>query len=279
MELVRLMAAPFAASVVLVMIHAYLGSHVLRRGVIFVDLAMAQFAAMGSALGLLVGVAHETAAGYVLGLASAFVAAALFAWSRRRIRVVPQEAVIGIAYVLASSAVVIIADRVPHGAEHIKHSLVGTLLWIGWKDVAKTAILYGALGGLLALMHPKLEIVSGDPAEAKRRGMNLFLWDLLFYGTFAFVVTSSVQIAGVLLVFTILIVPSVFAAFAGFPARLRLPVAWTFGVAMCLIGMVLSYTLDLPTGATIVVVSGLALFVTTLVARGGPGAGGEAPSH
>ncbi|MFH1276812.1 MAG: iron chelate uptake ABC transporter family permease subunit [Candidatus Eisenbacteria bacterium] len=268
MELVRLMAAPFAASVVLVLIHAYLGGHVLRRGVIFVDLAMAQFAALGAAIGLLVGVDHDTPLGYGLGLVSAFIAAALFSWSRQRIRIVPQEAVIGIAYVLASSAVVVIADRVPHGAEHIKHALVGTILWIGWGDVAKTAVLYGALGLLLALTHSRLEIVSRDPAEARRRGMNLFVWDFLFYGVFAFVVTSSVQIAGVLLVFTILIVPSVFTAFAGLTGRRRLPGAWIFGVAMSLVGMILSFYLDLPTGATVVVVFGLALFITTLLFSG-----------
>lgn len=264
----RLMAAPFAASVVLVLIHAYLGGHVLRRGVIFVDLAMAQFAALGAAIGLLFGVEHETPTGYGLGLGAAIVAAALFSLSRRRIRIVPQEAVIGVAYVLATSAVVIIADRVPHGAEHIKHTLVGAILWVGWGDVAKTAVLYGALGTLLAFVHPKLEMVSRDPEAAKQRGLNLFAWDLLFYVVFAFVVTSSVQIAGVLLVFTILIVPSVFAAFAGFTGRRRLTGAWIFGIVMSLVGMLLSYYLDLPTGATMVVVFGFALFLTTIFFNG-----------
>ncbi len=264
MEMIHLMAAPFVVSVVLVLIHAYLGGHVLRRGVIFVDLAMAQFAAMGAALGLLFGVEHGTLAGYLLGLASAFVAAALFAWSRRRIRVVPQEAIIGIAYVVASSAVIVIADRVPHGAEHIKHMLVGAILWVGWGEVLKTAVLYAVLGAILWASHRRLELVSRAPDEARARGMNLFRWDFLFYGVFAFVVTSSVQIAGVLLVFTILIVPSVFAALVGAGGRRRLPVAWAFGIVLSLAGMAFSYLLDLPTGATVVVLFGLAVFVTSL---------------
>jgi zinc/manganese transport system permease protein len=265
MELVRMMGAPFAASVVLVLIHAYLGGHVLRRGVIFVDLAMAQFAAMGGALGLFLGFEHHTAPGYAMGLGSALLAAGLFAWSRRRIHAAPQEAVIGIAYVVASSAVILIADRVPHGAEHIKESLVGNILWVGWGDVLKTAAIYGALGVALAAAHRRLDLVSRSPEEARARGLSLFRWDFFFYAVFAFVVTSSVRIAGVLLVFTLLIVPSVFAAFLGAKGARRLAAAWGFGIAMCLAGMLLSYFLDFPTGAAVVVVFGIALFVTSLL--------------
>jgi zinc/manganese transport system permease protein len=269
MQLLHLMGAPFAASVVLVLIHAYLGGHVLRRGVIFVDLAMAQFAAMGGAAALLFGFEHGTAAGYAMGLGSAFVAAALFSWSRRRIRAVPQEAIIGIAYVVASSAVLVIADRIPHGAEHIKHSLVGNILWVSWMDVLKIAGIYAVLGAVLLANHKTLDLVSRDPEGARAGGRSLFWWDFLFYGVFAFVVTSSVQIAGVLLVFTILIVPSVFAAFAGASGSKRLPAAWGFGIGMSLAGMLVSYFLDTPTGATVVVVFGLALFLASLLLPAG----------
>jgi len=265
MEILRLMGAPFVASVVLVLIHAYLGGHVLRRGVIFVDLAMAQFAAVGAAAGLLFGFEHSTGAGYAMGLGAALVAAALFSLSRRSIRAVPQEAIIGIAYVVASSAVIIIADRVPHGAEHIKHSLVGNILWVGWRDVLKTAIIYGLLGFVLRAAHAKLVLVSGDPETARARGLSIFRWDFLFYAVFAVVVTSSVQIAGVLLVFTLLIVPPVFALLLGFREAWRLPVAWSFGILMCLAGMIASYRFDLPTGAAVVVVFGVALFLAGLV--------------
>ena len=265
MDLLHMMAAPFAASVVLVLIHAYLGGHVLKRGVIFVDLAMAQFAAMGAAIGLLFGVDHGTPLGYGLGLTSALAAAALFSVTRRRIRVVPQEAIIGIAYVLASSAVVVIADRVPHGAEHIKHALVGAILWVSWEGVLKTAALYGVLGLVLWWAHGRLELVSRDPKEAMRRGINLFRWDFLFYTVFAFVVTSSVQIAGVLLVFSILIVPSVFAAIIGVTGRRRLPTAWIFGIVISFAGMLVSYYLDMPTGATVVVLFGIVVFLTALL--------------
>jgi zinc/manganese transport system permease protein len=265
-NLLHLMGAPFAASVVLVLIHAYLGGHVLRRGVIFVDLAMAQFAALGGVLAILAGFEHGTGGGYAMGLGAALVAAALFAWSRRRIRVVPQEAIIGIAYVVASSAVIVIADRVPHGAEHIKDSLVGNILWISWRDVWKTAAIYGTLGVALAAAHRRLDLVSRDPEAARARGLSLFWWDFLFYGAFAFVVTSAVQIAGVLLVFTLLIMPSVFATFLGADGTRRLVVAWIFGLVMCLAGMLVSYYLDLPTGAAMVVVFGCALFLTSLIA-------------
>ena len=265
MEIIHLMGAPFAASVVLVLIHAYLGGHVLRRGVIFVDLAMAQFAAMGAAAGLLFGFEHATTAGYAMGLGAALVAAALFSWARRSISVVPQEAIIGIAYVVASSAVIIISDHVPHGAEHIKHSLVGNILWVGWGDVLKTAIIYGVLGLVLRAGHANLALVSRDPQAARERGLSLFRWDFLFYAVFAFVVTSSVQIAGVLLVFTLLIVPPVFVLLAGVVESRRLAVAWTFGIVTSLVGMLLSYHFDLPTGATVVVAFGIVLFLVSLI--------------
>lgn len=271
MEIIHLMGAPFAASVVLVLIHAYLGGHVLRRGVIFVDLAMAQFAAVGAAAGLLFGFEHSTGAGYAMGLAAALVAAALFSMSRRSIHTVPQEAIIGIAYVVASSAVIIIADRVPHGAEHIKHSLVGNILWVGWRDVLKTAVIYGLLGLVLRARHASLTLVSSDPEAARARGLSLFRLDFLFYSVFAVVVTSSVQIAGVLLVFTLLIVPPVFARLLGVREARRLPVAWSFGILMCLAGMIASYRFDLPTGAAVVVVFGVALFLTSLVHIGRAG--------
>jgi len=267
MELIALMAAPFAASVVLVLIHAYLGGHVLRRGVIFVDLAMAQFAAMGAAMGLLFGFELESVPAYFLGLASALSAAGLFAAARRRIHSVPQEAIIGIAYVAASAAAILIADRAPHGGEHIKQILVGSILWVSWTEVLKTALIYGALGILLGVVHQRLSLVSENPTLAAEKGQNIFAWDFLFYSVFAFVVTSSVRIAGVLLVFSILIVPAVFAALSGVRKSLRLPVAWGFGIVMSLIGMLASYFLDLPTGAAVVVVFAIGLVPLTIRRR------------
>jgi len=263
-EWIGLMAAPFAASVVLVLIHAYLGGHVLKRGVIFVDLAMAQFAAMGAALGLLFGFELDSVPSYLAGLACALAAAGLFAAARRRIRAVPQEAIIGIAYVASAAAAIIIADRAPHGAEHIKQILVGSILWVSWAEVLKTALVYGAVGLLLAWAHPKLKRVSEAPEGAREAGLNLFAWDFLFYAAFAFVVTSSVRIAGVLLVFSILIVPSVFAVLVGASGRMRMPVAWIFGVAMSLLGMLASYFFDFPTGAAVVVVFALGLLPVAL---------------
>ncbi len=269
MEMIHLMAAPFAACIVLVMIHSYLGGHVLKRGVIFVDLAMAQFAAMGAALGVLLGYDHDSLPGYAIGLASALIAAGLFASARKRIpSVVPQEAIIGIAYVAASSAAILIADRVPHGAEHLKHMLIGSVLWVSWGEVAKTALIYSVLGLFLWKAHPRLNMVSNNPAAARASGVNIFLWDFVFYAVFAAVVTSSVRIAGVLLVFTLLIVPSVFAALTGREGRQRLPVACGFGIAVSLAGILISYWLDFPTGATIVVVFGIAIFITSLTLSG-----------
>jgi zinc/manganese transport system permease protein len=143
--------------------------------------------------------------------------------------------------------------------------LVGNILWVGWRDVLKTAVIYGLLGLVLRAGHANVTLVSRDPEAARARGLSLFRWDFLFYAVFAVVVTSSVQIAGVLLVFTLLIVPPVFALLLGVREARRLPIAWSFGILMCLAGMIASYHFDLPTGAAVVVIFGLALFLTSVI--------------
>ena len=140
LDALHFLAAPFAMCLILAGIHCYLGLHVLARGVIFVDLSLAQVAAFGATLAILLGFDHHSPATYFISLASTFVAAALFALARRHEKLFSQEAIIGIVYALASASVVLIVDRVAHGAEHIKDLLVGQVLWVTWHDVAKTEI-------------------------------------------------------------------------------------------------------------------------------------------
>jgi zinc/manganese transport system permease protein len=257
------MAAPFAACVVLVGIHAYLGMHVIRRGVIFVDLALAQFSAFGAAFGLVLGHELESAAGHVFGGAFALLGAVFFALVRPRHREMPQEAIIGVAYAVASAATILVLDRAPHGAEHTKHLLVGSILWVNWEVVGKLALSYSILGSILWRFHSRIMTVSEGGGSA---GLSPIGWDLLFYGIFALVVTSSVQVAGVLLVFTFLIVPTLFALLVVGGVGRRLVTAWAFGVVVTMVGCLISYTFDLPTGAAVVCSFGAALAVSSLIA-------------
>jgi zinc/manganese transport system permease protein len=248
LEALRFLAAPFCMCLVLAGIHCYLGLHVLARGVIFVDLSLAQVAAFGATLAILLGFDHHAPATYFISLGSTFVAAALFALARRHERYFPQEAIIGITYALASAAVVLIVDRVAHGAEHIKDVLVGQVLWVTWGDVAKTSAIYAGVALVHYLFRGPLIRASfgGKTAETGR-------WDFLFYALFGVVITSSVSMAGVLQVFSYLIVPSVISTLFFTSIRARLLFGWALGFVLSLAGLALSYRWDLPAGAFIVV--------------------------
>ena len=203
---------PFLACLVLTGIHVYLGLHVLARGIIFVDLALAQVAALGISVAFLAGHPIQSDAAYWYALAFTVGGAALFAASRVHRAPIPQEAVIGIVYAVSAAAAVLVVDRAPQGGEHIKTLLVGSILTVTGREVAQLALLYAVIGALhLAVRHPLLEI-SFDPEAALAHGRRLRGWDLIFYITFGIVVTSSVRIAGVLLVFSYLIVPAAVAA-------------------------------------------------------------------
>jgi zinc/manganese transport system permease protein len=253
------MAAPFAACLVLVGIHAYLGIHVLARGVIFVDLALAQIAALGRTLAFLAGYELGSWEAYLASLAAALVGAAVFSLTRLRQRQIPQEAVIGIAYAVAAAAGVLAIDQAPHGAEHLKELLVGSILWVTWPQVLEVSALYALVGLFHWVFRERFLLLSLDEAEALRRGWSVRGWDFIFYASFGLVITSSVQIAGVLLVFSFLIVPAVCGTLLAQRLSWRLGVGWGVGFAASALGCSLSYAADLPTGAAVVCTFGAVL--------------------
>ena len=264
-ELIELMAAPFAACVVLVGIHAYLGLHVIQRKVIFVDLALAQIAALGATFGFLLGLSPHSRTAYVFSLAFAIVGAAIFALTRMRHERIPQEAIIGITYAVALALAILVADRAPEGSEHIKETLTGALLWVRWPTIFKTAGIYALVGLLhVALRKPFFEI-SFHPDQAYAQGLKVRFWDFIFYVTFAFVITSSVAIAGVLLVFSFLVIPAVIATLFAQRISTRLMIGWSVGLAACAVGLTSSYRFDLPSGPSVVAALGGALLLAGLV--------------
>lgn len=265
--MISLMAAPFVVCILLVAIHGYFGLHVIARGVIFVDLALAQMAALGATAGLLLHIAPDSPWAQLVAVAATGVGAAIFSVTRTmRVKRVPHEAIIGIVYVVGSAAAMLIADQAPRGAEHIKDSLVGTLLWVTWPTVLQDAVAYGIIGTLLAIFRPKFERISFDPEGAAREGMRVRAWDFLFYLLFGVTVTFSVPIAGVLLVFTFLVVPAVIAFLFYRPPAMAMPfVAWATGMLACTLGLWLSYASDLPTGPVIVCTFGAVLVLAALV--------------
>jgi len=275
------LAAPFVASLILTGIHAYLGVHVVERGVIFVDLSLAQIAALGAAIALLLpvtcGDAHAPAV-YWISLGFTFIGALVFSTIRGHRARIPQEAVIGICYAVASAATILAMSKATSESEHLKDMLVGNILAVSWPEVGETAVLYGAIGLFHYFFRKQFLAISMNPEQASQSGMAVAFWDFLFYASFGFVVTSSVAIAGVLLVFCYLIVPSVAAMLYADTIGKRLAVGWTMGTVVSALGVYLSLRLDLPTGATIVCTFGIVLallaavrpWVRPLLARHGP---------
>ncbi len=262
LTILQFLAAPFAASLILTGIHAYLGVHVIERGVIFVDLSLAQIAAFGATIALLLpgsdGDPHSDFA-YLVSVSFTLVGAAIFSLVRMRHARIPQEAVIGIAYAVASAATILAMSKSTSQAEHLKFILVGNIIAVGWPEVLKTALLYSVMGLFHYVFRRKFLAISVDPEAAEANGMSVRFWDFLFYASFGFVVTSSVSIAGVLLVFCYLIVPSVAAMLYADRIGPRLAIGWTMGTVVSALGVYLSLVLDLPTGATIVCTFGVVL--------------------
>lgn len=272
MTVFEILLPAFVASLILTGIHSYLGIHVVERGVIFVDLSLAQIAAFGGTVGYLAGHEMHSTGSYVYSLVFTLLGAAIFAFTKSHGRTrIPQEAIIGIVYAVSAACAVLVMSKATRETEHLKEMLVGNILSTPWRDLAKTAALYAVVGVFHYVFRERFLLISRNEAEAVRRGWNVKFWDFLFYASFGFVVTSSIEIAGVLLVFSFLIVPSVAAMLFAERIGVRLAIGWTMGVVVSAVGVWISFTLDLPTGAAIVATFGAALLVLAAVRRFVPG--------
>ncbi len=257
-DMLDLMLWPFLVCVVLVGIHVYFGLHVIRRGIIFVDLSLAQVAALGTTLAFLLGFDLNSNTAYLFSLGFAILGAVLFAVSRGVEGKVPQEAVIGIVYAVSSAAAIMAVSHAPEGSEHIKHLLIGSILTVTPAIVIKTAIVYALVGLFHWIYFSKFSALTFNHGSPPK---NALLWEILFYASFGVTVTSSVKICGVLLVFIFLVVPSVFAVLITKGVSRHLAFGWIFGLIGSLMGLVSSFYLDTPPGATIVCTFGIMLLI------------------
>ena len=265
----QLMLPPFVACMVLVAMLAYLGLHVIAREVIFVDLSLAQMAALGSLAALLFHIDPDSPKTYVFALLATAVGAILFALTRTSGRTsrVPQEAFIGIVYVLASAGAVLVANQVPGGGEAVEKTLVGSLLWVTWPQIFHLAVVYAVLGVFHFLLRRRFLTISFHPEEAERDGWRMRWWDFLFYLSFGVVITLAVPIAGVLMVFSFLVVPAVIANLFTMNKGRMAAISWGTGALASILGLWLSYTRDLPTGPLIVCMYGALLVVAVAISR------------
>lgn len=261
-EFLAIMWLPFLACLILTGIHAYLGFHVIKRQVIFVDLALAQIAVLGSSFALLWGYEIDSVQGYWFSLTFTIIGAGVFALTRFKEQKVPHEAIIGIIYVVSSSFMLILLSFSGEGTEHIRQSLVGNILLVTPGEILKMFIIYSAVGLIHYVFRKQFYLISENPQQAFQSGLRVRSWDFLFYITFGLVVTSSVKIAGVLLVFSFLVIPAVCAMMLSSHIKTRLAAGWMIGFTGSLLGIAASYVFDLPTGAT--VVCGFGIILLTL---------------
>lgn len=256
LEAFSLMLWPLMACFILVGIHAYLGLHVIARKVIFVDLALAQIAGLGAVYGLFLGLSFEHDIWHIKLISVAFtlVGALVFSLTRTHNEKIPHEAIIGIIYAAALSMTLILSANLPHGSDEVSQMLSGSILWVTPPEVIYTGCLYAVVGLIHWLFRKHFFALSSELALNTPPTLHTRLWDFLFYATFGAVVTSSVGIGGVLLVFGFLVIPSIIGVMTAQSIKARLLVGWGTGVLASIIGVVLSYQFDLPSGPTIVVV-------------------------
>lgn len=261
-QAIEFLAAPIVFSVLLVGIHAYLGLHILQREVIFVDISLSQVAALGAAVSLFfMPEFSDTYLTLFMSLLFCLTVSFMLAFLRHREKNISQEAIIGMTYALAGGAMILVVDKLPHGAEHLKETLVGNILFVTWKQVVETFIVYGLVGVLHYVFRRQFWIASLSKTKS-------FYWDLIFYFLFGVVITFSTRHAGVLVVFVILVAPAALASRI-FPMHsqlvARLGTAWLMGVLGICVAFSISYIWDLPAGASIICVLTLMFFISLFV--------------
>ncbi len=264
-DILTFMAPAICMCIILVGICGYVGIHVIMREVIFIDIALAQIAALGVSFGVFMG--YELSNPYILAISLLFtlIAAFLLSTTGRLSGLVPQEAFIGILYATGAAAVILAGDRLPHGNEQVHDLMVGHLLWVNWTEVFIYLIVYLVLGTVYFLAHHHLLRYSQLNRKKMKPEDRPVLWDFVFYALLGILVTFAVRVAGVLLVFGFLIVPAVIGTLIGKTFLSRLGIGWATGVIVSLIGSYLSYSLDFPTGGMVVVTLGLGLLLVAVI--------------
>jgi zinc/manganese transport system permease protein len=252
MEALNFLIWPFLACLLLILIHAYFGIHILQRGIIFVDLALAQFIGIGIALSFLYGEEKSL----LLSVIFAFLGSIILALSRKTAKYVNIEAFIGVLYIFSFAAAILILDRSPHGMEEFKTIMNGSIIWVTPKEILSTAILYGAVGALHFFLRRQFYALTFE-------GKGNFLLEFLFFASFAIVLVKSVHIAGILQVFSFLVIPALIGRLFFSQQSRILMTGWLVGVLISIGGIYLSFRLDLPTAPLIV--AGLAIIFFVLL--------------
>jgi zinc/manganese transport system permease protein len=263
-ETLLFLSTPTVASILLALMLGYFGNHILARGIIFIDIAIAQIAALGTLIGLLLGFAEESAEVQFLSYLFTLFIIGGFAFLKKNSRTIPAEAVIGIIYCLGLALAMLFAEKIPGGSNYITKAITGNILWVTWKKVLVLALLFAGVGLVHLPVGKELLRLSGQDHDDPGLRQRTRLLNLLFYITFGVVVVKAVLIGGIFLVFTLLIAPSAAAAMFFQSWKGRLVWTWIIGVTGTVAGMLLSYFLNISNGPAIVCLLGLLVFALAL---------------
>jgi zinc/manganese transport system permease protein len=267
-EFFTFMSAPAAGCIILSIILTYFGCHVLKREIVFVDLSMAQLAALGATVAFIMEIELDTPESLAISILFVLVGGAFFTWTRSFTHRVPQEAVIGIVYIVAASAALLLSSFSVHGDEHLKTMLGGSILWITWKEVIRQLAVSAIVAVLLGIYHKKIEEQSLSYRNLRATGISSFCkWDFLFYVLLGVVIVFFIKTAGIFTIFTFLIIPATCAALFVDQLFKQFVVGSTLAIAVNLIGLTLSFYLDLPTGPTLICSFGAAFFIALIFSK------------
>jgi len=266
MESLAFLAAPLTACLLMVAILSYFGNHILSRGVIFVDIAVAQVAALGTMIGILFGAAEGSALSTAISLGFTLIIVSLFAVSKFQHKELSQEVIIGIIYCMAIAVAYLLVDSVEGGSNFLQKTFNGSILWVSWAENLKTVILFGAVAGIHFFIHPKTSLIS-QQQEDKLSGSQIKLLDLIFYITFGIIIVHAVRIGGIFLVFMYLIAPAAMASFLTESWKGRFIYSFIFGALGSITGVILSYHFNLPNGPMIVAILGVFLLIIVIVSN------------
>ena len=256
MEIINFLIWPFIACILLILTHAYFGIHILERGIIFVDLSLAQFVGVGIALSFLFG--YEGTERYIFSVAFAVLGAFILAFSRRIAKYTNIEAFIGVLYIFSFAASILILDRSPHGLEEFKSILNGNIIWVEPQSVVYTFILYLVISIPHVIFRKRFLALSRD-------GEGGFVWEFIFFLSFAIMLVNSVQIAGILQVFAFLIIPALIGRlFTRKPIKVLIT-GWLLGLVSSTFGIVASYKWDMPVAPVIVASLSVLFFFVLLI--------------
>jgi len=264
-DIIQGVGLPFLACLAMTGILSYLGIHVLKREVIFIDIALAQAAAVGAIVAHLAFEAHgDSALAYACAFGFVLLMAAFYSLVRSGIVQIPLEAIIGVSYAIAAAAALFLLGVAPGGHVHVHEMLAGSILWTAWSDILLCVLVFSVAGLCFYFLRKPVDRISDDYAGGLRGGMRVVLWDLLFYALLGIVITLAVRIAGVVVVFAFLIIPATTSALFTASVKRRLIIAWASGAVASFLGILFAYELDFSVGPSVALFLGLALVAAAL---------------